>query len=176
MKSTLRLVIPAALFGAVACAAYTPIPVPVVGTRSAIDAIAGEWRGSYRSEETGRSGTITFTLAAGRDTAFGEVIMIPGAWNAPSDPMGERVGEPRRAPSLLTISFVQAGPGRVRGTLDQYIDPDCRCPMRTVFTGVLKNEGRLEGSFESQTAQDRRTLVGTWSADRVATKVATRPE
>jgi hypothetical protein len=171
MKSIRRLVIPAALFGAVACAT-NPIPIPVIGTRTAVDAIAGEWQGTYRSSETGRSGTISFTLAAGRDTAFGEVIMVPMGYNTPFSPYEEHVGEPRSIPKLLTISFVRVDDGRVRGTLDQYIDPDCQCPMRTVFIGALSGPNTLEGSFESQTSQLSTVVGGTWSAQRVAKKVA----
>jgi hypothetical protein len=176
MRPTLRLVVPAALLAAVACATYTPIPIPVIGTRTAIDAIAGEWRGNYSSSETGRSGTINFTLAAGRDTAFGEVIMIPGPYNTPVAPLNERVGEPRRAPSLLTISFVRVGNDQVRGTLDEYLDPDCQCPMQTVFTGSLTGENTLEGTFQSRTGQVATPVGGTWTAKRVAKGVAsTKP-
>ena len=40
-------------------------------------AAVGEWVGEYSSAETGRVGSIVFTLAAGRDTAAGDVMMVP---------------------------------------------------------------------------------------------------
>jgi hypothetical protein len=175
MRPTTRLATLAALVVATGCASVAPIPIPMVGTRTDIDALAGEWRGSYNSAETGRGGTINFTLAAGRDTAFGEVIMIPNRYNVALEPVEMRVGEPRNRPQLLTITFVRAGGRTVRGTLDQYIDPDCGCPMRTSFTGAFTGENTLEGTFESQTSHSTALLRGEWSANRVAKRVATTP-
>ena len=68
-----KLTIGAALLLLAGCAG-NPSPVPVVGTASDVRALSGEWAGEYRSPETGRTGSITFKLAAGRDTAFGDVL------------------------------------------------------------------------------------------------------
>src|SRR5256886_5468755 len=54
--------------------------VPVGGTAGDMAALAGQWEGSYSSASTGRSGSISFTLSAGNDSAFGDVIMIPRGW------------------------------------------------------------------------------------------------
>jgi len=50
------------------CAAR-PSPVPLQADANALATLAGEWSGEYSSAATGRSGSIVFTLAAGRDTA-----------------------------------------------------------------------------------------------------------
>src|ERR1043166_5630706 len=61
------------LFG---CGASQP-PVPVVGGEADIARLAGQWLGEYSSAETGRSGSIVFTLTSGSDTATGDVVMTP---------------------------------------------------------------------------------------------------
>src|SRR5213596_221876 len=55
-------------------------PVPLVGGSTDISALTGEWAGEYSSAESGRSGSISFTLRAAGDSAFGDVVMIPRAW------------------------------------------------------------------------------------------------
>ena len=67
-----RMVIWAVPFVMVACA---PNPVPVLGTRTDIAALTGEWVGTYTSGESGREGSIVFQLEAGADTAQGDVMM-----------------------------------------------------------------------------------------------------
>src|SRR5438552_2534469 len=62
-----------------ACAASRS-PVPLVGTSTDVGALTGEWAGEYSSSESGRSGSISFTLRAAGDSAFGDVVMIPRAW------------------------------------------------------------------------------------------------
>src|SRR6266581_117313 len=61
-------------------------PVPLVGASSDIGALTGEWAGDYSSAESGRSGSIGFTLRAAGDSAFGDVVMIPSAWGRPLVP------------------------------------------------------------------------------------------
>jgi hypothetical protein len=174
MKSKLMFVIPATVLGAMACASVTPPPIPVIGTRAAIDSLAGEWRGSYSSPAAGRDGTITFILMAGRDTANGEVIMIPSAFGVPMQPVESRVGEPRPLPRVLTITFVRTGDGRVRGTLDEYIDPDCECAMYAWFTGTFTGPDKIAGTFETVTRRDDRVMRGEWSVTRVPRRVAAK--
>src|SRR2546422_1695111 len=55
-------------------------PVPLVGASADIGALTGEWAGDYSSAESGRSGSISFTLRAAGDTAFGDVVMVPRGW------------------------------------------------------------------------------------------------
>ena len=37
--------------------------------------LAGDWQGEYQGKESGRSGTVSFSLAIGRHIAEGEVVM-----------------------------------------------------------------------------------------------------
>lgn len=47
------------------------------GEPSAVDALAGEWIGSYHGDQTGRTGSITFRVSEDGDSAFGDVLMVP---------------------------------------------------------------------------------------------------
>ena len=109
-----------------ACSAPRQAPVPLVGAARDVAALEGQWDGSYSSAATGRSGSISFTLTATGDSAFGDVVMIPRglgrplqAWNnaaAPAD-----AAPPR--PAVLTINFVRVAAGHVTGTLAPYATP-----------------------------------------------------
>src|SRR5881396_280037 len=72
----------------VACGGSHP-PVPLVGTAAEVSSLIGEWSGDYSSAESGRAGSIKFTLRAAGDSAFGDVVMIPTAWGRPLMPYRE---------------------------------------------------------------------------------------
>ena len=142
-------------------------PVPLAGPPTAIAGLAGEWDGSYESDDGARAGTIDFHLQAGRDTAFGDVIMIPRGWNNPVSPE-ERPGAQVRdvVPSrLLTIRFVRVREGAVSGELDRYRDPDCGCRLRTVFQGTLEGD-QLKGRYFSYHEDGAPPTTGQWHAVR----------
>jgi hypothetical protein len=57
------------IFGiAVANCASAP-PIPIQASPSSLQALVGEWDGSYTSRDTGRSGSLWFKLIAGEDHA-----------------------------------------------------------------------------------------------------------
>ena len=69
--------------GSAACCLRTsPTAVPVMGPTSDLNALIGEWSGDYSNPETGRSGSIAFSLKVGKDTAVGSVGHFPsnGRW------------------------------------------------------------------------------------------------
>src|SRR3989449_5796806 len=82
MNSRIPILIPM-LAGLTTCTPTPPPPVPLAGTARDVAALAGQWGGSYASAATGRSGSISFTLSAGSDSAFGDAIMIPRSWGRP---------------------------------------------------------------------------------------------
>ena len=85
MTRVLRVSLLATTLGAWACAGR-PAPVPLSGSLAGVQALAGAWAGEYTSDGLGRSGSLTFTLAAKGDTARGDVIMIPRGLNQPLSP------------------------------------------------------------------------------------------
>lgn len=136
-----------ALFGVTACW-YRPDPIPVQGERAELARLAGTWVGDYSGTASGRSGSITFTLKAGTDSAFGDVLMVPAGGANPiaaaDNPAEHRLHA--RSPQVLRVSFVVVADGRVSGTLEPYKAPDCDCVVRTTFTGSI-NGDVVEGNF-----------------------------
>src|SRR5881392_334349 len=91
-------------------------PVPLVGPSADVGALTGEWAGDYSSAESGRSGSITFTLRAAGDSAFGDVVMIPKAWGRALVPWAQpNAAGGNQAPTstVLTIRFVRVERGHV---------------------------------------------------------------
>ena len=66
------------VLGALSCSS-TPRPVAVTGTPVELQSLTGEWSGEYHADGGGRQGTVVFKLAAGADSATGDVLMFPRA-------------------------------------------------------------------------------------------------
>ena len=151
-----------------ACAAAHQPPVPIAGTAGDMAALAGQWEGSYSSASTGRSGSISFTLSAGNDSAFGDVIMIPRGWGRPLQawngqaPAGSEA-QPRAA--VLTINFVRVAGGRVTGRLAPYADPESGAPLATTFEGQLSRDA-IEGTYTTLGAGSGVAQTGQWKVTR----------
>lgn len=147
--------------------AFNPPPVLVEGTPGEVATLTGEWVGEYHSVETGRSGSIWFKLDAGRDTAFGDVVMIPAGSAAPQYPptMSDASAQMRRS-QALSIHFVSVAGNRVIGTIDLYPSPDCECELLTRFEGELRGD-RIAGAFTTQhSGHQMAPQKGTWWVKR----------
>jgi hypothetical protein len=141
-------------------------PVPVVGAATDITALRGEWAGDYSSAQSGRSGSITFTLRAAGDSAFGDVMMVPKGWGRALVPWNElgRAAATSQAPSVLTIRFVRVEGGHVSGTLDPYADPQTGERLLTTFNGELKGN-TITGAYTTRLSSgDQQT--GRWTVQR----------
>jgi hypothetical protein len=144
---------------------YRATPVPMSGDPASIKALAGTWTGTYRGTESGRSGTITFTIRVDGDSAFGDVLMeAPGvtAFQPADDPVLHRahVSNPR----LLGVRFVDIQAGQVEGALEPYLAPDCDCTVQTRFRGRVIAD-TVRGTFVT-----RGTMLtpqtGVWAVTR----------
>jgi hypothetical protein len=156
--------LPVLAFTLTACGA-SRAPVPVSGAD--VSALTGEWAGEYSSGQSGRSGSITFTLRAAGDSAFGDVIMIPSGLGRPVKPYTEdRAVDPTSpaATTLLTIRFVRVEHGHVSGSLDAYADPQTGERLFTTFDGELKGN-QIEGTYTTR-LQSGITQTGRWSVLR----------
>jgi len=167
-KTVLSLLLPLPL---VACSAAHP-PVPLVGTAAEVSSLIGEWSGDYSSAESGRAGSIKFTLRAAGDSAFGDVVMVPSAtgipltpWRSPDTPGAQPTGA-NQAPqsTVLKIRFVRVEQAHVSGTLDPYADPQTGARLLTTFTGELSGNS-ITGSYTTRLPSGD-TQTGRWSVER----------
>jgi hypothetical protein len=163
----MRTLLPFFVLVGAACAGK-PAAVPIEASASDMHALAGRWEGLYNSDATGRGGSIVFTLAAGTDSAAGDVVMIPAGSNQPITREG--AGRPPftangASPEVLTIRFVRIEGGRVSGALDPYRAPDCDCVVSTTFVGTVAGD-RISGTFLIRGARPGAPLSGTWEVRR----------
>ena len=153
-----------------ACAsAPPPPPVPVAGETAALAAMAGEWRGEYWSADTGRRGTIRFTLDAAGVDAHGDVWMYPVEPHRPT--VGNEAPGESHAVQPVEIRFVKVSGGGVRGKLEPYRDPGCGCTVSTTFEGTVDGD-RIEGTYTTSAGLLHRTTTGNWEVDRIEARAA----
>lgn len=146
---------------ATACAT-NPAPVPVTGAPGDVSALVGEWSGEYRSPESGRSGSILFKLASGRDTANGDVVMVARETGMSSDDAVQVALARQAANQVLKIRFVRVSGATVNGTIDPYASPDCSCQLATTFSGEIKGN-RIEGTYRTvHSGPESVVQQGTW--------------
>jgi hypothetical protein len=142
-------------------------PVNLYGDEVDVESLEGEWWGDYFSKDTGRSGTIEFTLIGEKNKAFGDVMMIPRGSKEPYHPIGyrEKAEVDPKIPELLTISFVEVIGGKVRGELTPYWDPEMQRRMYTTFEGIVMGD-TIQGTYESRMEQSPIYFYGQWKVAR----------
>jgi hypothetical protein len=155
----------ALMLGMAGCATV-PAHVPVSGSASDVAQLAGDWSGEYWGGPSGRSGSITFQLGAGSDTAHGSVNMVArsatGVTSTPRTVAGEAGGTTVQE---LTVTFVHAEGGGVTGRLDAYTDPACNCAAYTTFDGRIKGDV-VEGTFSTSHGAGSSVATGKWKVKR----------
>jgi hypothetical protein len=158
------------LLGLAACGPGRPVqplsPVVVEGSRLDLRSLAGEWNGEFRGDSTGRHGTIRFSLAAGRDTAYGRVLMEGPAPPAGCvDPVSTATGRGAGVGYLLRLGRINVSHGSVGGWLEPYTDAIRGCMVDTWFEGQLRGDV-LEGVYFSHPADGGSLRLGTWQVRR----------
>jgi hypothetical protein len=145
-----------------ACASKPP-EIAVSSSDFDLNPLLGEWHGDYKGSETGRSGTIAFTLRAGEANASGNVVMIPAGANAAALDGAQAAGR-----QVLTIHFVRKEGGSVTGTLDPYGDPECGCQVSTTFQGTFTDARTIEGTYTTVPSKPGTGVTtGTWKVTRL---------
>jgi hypothetical protein len=149
---------------------YQAPAVSLQGDDTDISVIAGRWSGEYAGVQSGRSGSILFTVQAGKDTAYGDVMMTPQLNQAlrAADHGSAAHGQHVSSPDLLRVTFIRVRGGSVEGSLEPYIAPDCSCVVTTVFRGRLAGN-EIKGNFETRGASGM-LQTGTWSVTRKASE------
>jgi hypothetical protein len=150
LRAAPRRLVFVALLGVGAACRYQPSPVTLRGSPPEIAALAGEWGGEYSGAQSGRSGSISLRIAAGGDTAYGDVVMVSNTGQRPVAAHGEREHLAHaRSADVLRISFVRVAQGRVTGVLEPYVAPDCQCRVTTSFSGTIQGDV-VEGTFTTR--------------------------
>lgn len=162
-----KFLVPLLLSALAASCHSIPSPFPLAAEPTETAAMAGEWEGEYFSPSTGRAGSIHFKITPGRDTAEGDVVMIPRGTTTPLQPaeMSERQLS-RSLAEVLTIRFAKIDHGRVSGILTTYRDPECGCAMYTTFTGRMTDDNTMQGTFVATSPDLRTPQRGDWKVKR----------
>ncbi|NUP57198.1 MAG: hypothetical protein HOQ17_05920 [Gemmatimonadaceae bacterium] len=163
----MRRILGALSLAAVAACRYQPTPVPLQGEAQSIAALRGKWSGEYWGTTSERRGSLSFTISATADSAFGDVIMLTpqGQQLRPVD-AGDRHRLHTASAQALRIDFVRIGAGMVSGTLEPYIAPDCECQVSTTFTGNVLGD-TIRGTFITNRRQGG-NRDGMWMMTRRA--------
>jgi hypothetical protein len=157
-----RCVVAALMAGSIFACALPRKPIEISADNFDVSPLVGQWSGEYANPETGRSGTVDFTLRRGESAAFGEVIMIPKTATSG----GTTTSTSARTP--LRISFIRKEGGGVVGTLNPYVDPECKCTVKTTFQGKFTDSGTIEGTFATEGVNGGRSPTGgAWRVKRV---------
>ena len=166
-RLTFVLAVAVVAISATGCASRKP-QIQLTSKDFDLNPLVGEWRGNYSSSETGRNGTIAFTLRAGESAASGNVVLLPradssfAANHAPVDPSATSSRQ------VLTIHFVRKEGSNVVGTLDPYRDPECACEVSTTFQGAFRDRSTIEGTYTTvPSAPGTKVTSGTWKVTRV---------
>jgi hypothetical protein len=130
---------------AVAACGGTQRDVAVEGNDTELVKLAGDWEGNYKGNESGRTGTVTFSLQLGRHVADGQVVM--------------------GGTTPLKVEFVAVKGGQIKGTIAPYTDPNCTCQVETSFLGTLAGD-KVTGMFETKISATGQIQTGTWDVTR----------
>ncbi|HET7470345.1 MAG TPA: hypothetical protein VFJ81_11760 [Gemmatimonadales bacterium] len=145
----------------------TATPIRVEGRATDRRVLEGSWSGEFRNERTGRTGTIRFSLAPGRDTAYARVV-LPGAAPAPTcgDALSQATSSGEGSEELLLrLTWLGVEAGSVGGWLAPYHDPEAGCVMDIWFEGsAWKN--RIEGAYFARPADGTSLRIGSWELRR----------
>jgi len=150
---------------ALAACTYHPLRFPMYGAADDRTRLAGEWVGEFEGARAGRSGSISFRLEAGRDSANGEVSVL-ASYMGNAQPMRydergpfHRVG----TGTTLRIRHVSVGASIVEGSLEPFRDAECDCMVTTWFRGEVHGDSIVGGFVSRGGSMTRR---GEWRMSR----------
>lgn len=164
-----KLVIAALLSASTFGCATTPPGTEISSSDFDLLPLVGVWRGNFNSSQTGRAGTIAFTLRAGESSAKGNVVLIPrpDSLLTPEEREAlENVASAGRA--VVPITFIRKEGGSLNGTLDPYRAPDCDCMVTTTFEGTFTDASTIAGTYTTVPSKAGSSVTsGTWKVTRV---------
>ena len=151
---------------AVGACSYAGNPVPLRGSATDIGALAGRWDGEFWSDESGRRGSLLFTIRSGTDTAIGDVVLSTGMTEPviAADARDPQHLRHSRAPEVLRVTFVAVRGEMLRGRIEPYVAPDCKCVVVTEFLGTIAGD-TVSGRYDTTGPGVRQE--GRWVMRRV---------
>ena len=166
-RSLIAFVAPAVVVASIVAAGCStiPPPFPVVGPPPHVSALTGSWSGEYSSWSTRRHGAISFTLASGADTAYGDVWMLSKAERTAPAAAHEANGRRPETGRSIAIAFVLVSEDSLFGLLEPYDDPVSGSTLVTGFGGRLKGD-RIVGSYTTRDMRTRELTTGEWEVRR----------
>lgn len=172
-----RVTLAAALVLSTAGCSWRRTPVPVISDIGSTALLVGDWSGEYSSRDTGRSGSITFAMASEKDTAYCDVVMVP-KYQTLRVTTQDRPDIPAVRPEALAeplkIRFIRLGDGRVSGTLDPYVDPECGCRVTTTFDGKFTDANTITGSYVTRGSGLLHPTSGEWKVKRQSLRASVK--
>jgi len=166
MNRAILFTLAAVTVTAAACARSTP-GIELASSDFDLQPLVGQWRGTSTSSQTGRTGTIAFTLRAGESAASGGVVIFPKP-DSLLTPEEREAMENISDRTVVKIHFIRKEGGTVSGELDPYRDPECNCIATTKFQGSFTNASTIEGNFTTvPSAPGGRVTGGRWKVTRV---------
>lgn len=166
MNRAIALTLTAFAITTVACSRGTP-GIELASSDFDLNPLVGQWRGSFSSAQTGRTGTIAFNLNAGESAATGSVVMFAKP-DSLLDPEERELAANVPDRTVLKIHFLRKEGGSVNGGLDPYRDPECDCTVTTLFQGTFTNSTTIEGSYTTVRNKPGSDIVsGKWKVTRV---------
>lgn len=171
MKPLFLVLAAAVTTGTIACTPHRYPPIAISASDFDLKPLEGTWTGDYFSPETGRTGSIVFTLQPGGAMAAGDIAMIPRSqirMMSLQDGRALTVTAMGMVSQVLTVHFVRKEGNEVLGVLDTYTDPNCDCSVSTVFRGILRGLNSIEGTFTtSSLSMSSVRSSGKWSVSHL---------
>jgi hypothetical protein len=132
-----------------------------------VSPLVGRWSGESVNAQTGRTGTIAFTLEAREERASGEIVLRPSVGGDSAHVIdGAGVAAPSTR-QVLRIDFVRLEGNNVVGRIEPYVNAACNCRVSSTFRGVLQGN-TIEGTFEAVGTDDPSLrFTGSWKVTRV---------
>ena len=166
MNRAIALTLTAFATTTIACSRGTP-GIELASSDFDLNPLVGQWRGSFSSAQTGRTGTIAFNLNAGESAATGSVVMFAKP-DSLLDPEERELAANVPDRTVLQIHFLRKEGGTVSGGLNPYRDPDCDCTVTTLFQGSFTNSTTIEGTYTTVRNKPGSDIVsGKWKVARV---------
>jgi len=150
-------------FSLLTACTYRPSSFPVYGAADDRSPLTGDWSGEFESAHPGWNGSISIQLEPGRDSARGDVSLVPLYVGRETGYREYRLDTPGSGGAALRVRYVRARAPIVEGELEPFHDRDCDCMVTTMFRGIVRGDS-ITGHYVSRGRWT--TRQGAWRMNR----------